>query len=199
LQIESREQTLYKAEQRMRALANSMKLHATHAEQGMRYFKIALDRKFNQGRRSQYVVASSLYLVCRIHKTSHMLIDFSDKLKINVFTLGQTFLKLRRVLSVNLPIIEPEIYIRRFAMELDFGAQTEKVAKDASRLVQRMDRDWLSSGRRPAGLCGAALFIASRMNNFDRRVKEIVYYVKVSDVTVKKRYRSLLTITNMGI
>jgi transcription factor IIIB subunit 2 len=121
-----------------------------------------------------------------------MLIDFSDKLKINVFTLGQTFLKLRRVLSVNLPIIEPEIYIRRFAMELDFGAQTEKVAKDASRLVQRMDRDWLSSGRRPAGLCGAALFIASRMNNFDRRVKEIVYYVKVSDATVKKRYESLI-------
>ena len=87
----------------------------------------------------------------------------------------------------NLPIIEPEIYIRRFAMELDFGPQTEKVAKDASRLVQRMDRDWMSSGRRPAGLCGAALFIASRMNNFDRRVKEIVYYVKVSDATVKKR------------
>ena len=117
-----------------------------------------------------------------------MLIDFSDKLKINVFTLGQTYLKLRRTLGLqNVPIIEPEIYIRRFAMELDFGPQTAKVAKDASRLVQRMDRDWMSSGRRPAGLCGAALFIASRMNNFDRRVKEIVYYVKVSDATVKKR------------
>ena len=157
----------------------------------LRYFKLALTYKFNQGRRSQYVIASCLYLVCRIQRTSHMLIDFSDKLKINLFTLGATYLKLVKILKmfeIEIPIIEPEIYIRRFAGELGFGPETEKVARDATRLVQRMDRDWLSSGRRPAGLCGAALFIASRMNNFRRSVREIVYFVKVSDATVKKRY-----------
>jgi len=121
-------------------------------------------------------------------KTSHMLIDFSDKLKINLFTLGGTYLKLVKTLRLTIPIIEPEIYLRRFARELGFGNETEKVARDAMRIVQRMDRDWLSSGRRPAGLCGAALFIASRMNNFRRSVREIVYFVKVSDATVKKRY-----------
>jgi transcription factor IIIB 90 kDa subunit len=166
-----------------------MRLHVSHAEMALRYFKLALEMKFNQGRRSQYVVASCLYIVCRMNKTSHMLIDFSDKLKINLFTLGGTYLKLRRALKIeSLPIIEPEIYIRRFARELNFGSEMERVAKDASRLVQRMDRDWMSSGRRPAGLCGAALFIASRMNNFRRSVREIVYFVKVSDATVKKRY-----------
>lgn len=159
----------------------------------LRYFKLALAHKFNQGRRSQYVVASCLYLVCRMEKTSHMLIDFSDKLKINLFTLGGTYLKLVKALKLEIPIIEPEIYIRRFARELNFGYEMEKVAKDATRLVQRMDRDWLSSGRRPAGLCGAALFIASRMNNFRRSVREIVYFVKVSDATVKKRYSTFLS------
>jgi transcription factor IIIB 90 kDa subunit len=185
---ESREQTIQKADLRTRSLAVAMGLHAGHVEQAMRYFKLALNQKFNQGRRSQYVVASCLYVACRMSKTSHMLIDFSDKLKINLFTLGATFLKLNRILDVKLPIIEPEIYIRRFARELGFGVETDTVAKDATRLVQRMDRDWLSSGRRPAGLCGAALFISSRMNNFRRSVREIVYFVKVSDATVKKRY-----------
>lgn len=184
---ESREQTIQKADLRIRSLAVGMGLHAGHSEMALRYFKLALAHKFNQGRRSQYVVASCLYLVCRVEKTSHMLIDFSDKLKINLFTLGATYLKLIRTLEIKIPIIEPEIYIRRFARELDFGNETEKVARDATRLVQRMDRDWLSSGRRPAGLCGAALFIASRMNNFRRSVREIVYFVKVSDVTVKNR------------
>jgi len=107
--------------------------------------------------------------------------------KCQYITLGATYLKLIWRLEIEIPIIEPEIYIRRFARELDFGNETEKVARDATRLVQRMDRDWLSSGRRPAGLCGAALFIASRMNNFRRSVREIVYFVKVSDVTVKNR------------
>jgi len=188
---ESREQTIQKAELRTRSLALGMGLHGGHAEMALRYFKLALTYKFNQGRRSQYVIASCLYLVCRIQRTSHMLIDFSDKLKINLFTLGATYLKLVKILKmfeIEIPIIEPEIYIRRFAGELGFGHETEKVARDATRLVQRMDRDWLSSGRRPAGLCGAALFIASRMNNFRRSVREIVYFVKVSDATVKKRY-----------
>jgi transcription factor IIIB 90 kDa subunit len=184
---ESREQTIQKAEMRTKSLAVGMGLHVGHAEMALRYFKLALTYKFNQGRRSQYVIASCLYLVCRIEKTSHMLIDFSDKLKINLFTLGATYLKLVKALKLEIPIIEPEIYLRRFARELGFGDETEKVARDATRLVQRMDRDWLSSGRRPAGLCGAALFIASRMNNFRRSVREIVYFVKVSDATVKKR------------
>jgi transcription factor IIIB subunit 2 len=191
---ESREQTIQKAEMRTRSLAVGMGLHAGHAEMALRYFKLALTYKFNQGRRSQYVVASCLYLVCRMEKTSHMLIDFSDKLKINLFTLGGTYLKLVKALNLEIPIIEPEIYLRRFARELGFGNETEKVARDATRLVQRMDRDWLSSGRRPAGLCGAALFIASRMNNFRRSVREIVYFVKVSDATVKKRYLLLLIV-----
>ena len=107
--------------------------------------------------------------------------------KCQYITLGATYLKLIWRLEIEIPIIEPEIYIRRFARELDFGNETEKVARDATRLVQRMDRDWLSSGRRPAGLCGAALFISSRMNNFRRSVREIVYFVKVSDVTIKNR------------
>lgn len=199
---ESREQTIQKAELRTRSLAVAMGLHSGHAESALRLFKMALSYKFNQGRRSQYVIASCLYLVCRREKTSHMLIDFSDKLKINLFTLGGTYLKLLKVLKIeNLPVIEPEIYIRRFARELGFGTEVDKVAKDATRLVQRMDRDWLSSGRRPSGLCGAALFIASRMNNFRRSVREIVYFVKVSDATVKKRYIHIIlsSVTNRRI
>jgi transcription factor IIIB 90 kDa subunit len=102
---ESREQTIQKADLRTRSLAVAMGLHAGHVEQAMRYFKLALNQKFNQGRRSQYVVASCLYVACRMSKTSHMLIDFSDKLKINLFTLGATFLKLNKILDVKLPII----------------------------------------------------------------------------------------------
>jgi transcription factor IIIB subunit 2 len=32
------------------------------------------------------------------------------------------------------------------------------------KLVQSMKRDWMQTGRRPAGICGAALFIASHIH-----------------------------------
>lgn len=61
------------------------------------------------------------------------------------------------------------------------------VAGDAVRIVQRMNRDWMTTGRRPAGVCGAALILAARMNNFRRTIREVVYVVKVTEITISQR------------
>lgn len=79
------------------------------------------------------------------------------------------------------------MYVHRFAKHLEFGDEQSKVAKDALRLIQRMDRDWMVQGRRPSGICGAALILAARMNNFRRSIREVVYIVKVADLTIQKR------------
>jgi len=133
-----------------------------------------------------------------------MLIDFSDLLQVsadsnflapslpslvqvNVFELGHTYLQLVQTLNLRLPLVDPSHYISRFAALLEFGDEIHKVATDAVRLVQRFDRDWMTKGRRPAGICGAALLLAARMNNFRRSVEEIVQVVKIADTTLKKR------------
>lgn len=105
----------------------------------------------------------------------------------NVFELGHTYLQLVRTLNLRLPPIDPSHHISRFAALLEFGDETPRVAVDATRLVARMDRDWLARGRRPSGICGAALLLAARMNNFRRSVAEIVQVVKIADSTVRKR------------
>ncbi len=75
----------------------------------------------------------------------------------------------------------------RFAEKLDFGEFTNKIAADATRLCQRMGRDWMVMGRRPSGICGACLLMAARMWNFRRTVREIVYVVKVTTHTIEQR------------
>jgi transcription factor IIIB subunit 2 len=134
------------------------------------------------------VVAVCLYVACRQKETrNYMLIDFSDLLQVNVFELGHTYLQLVQTLNLRLPLVDPSHYISRFAALLEFGDETHKVATDAVRLVQRFDRDWMTRGRRPAGICGAALLLAARMNNFRRSIEEIVQVVKIADTTLKKR------------
>lgn len=83
--------------------------------------------------------------------------------------------------------MDPSLYISRFAALLEFQDETQKVAHDATRLVQRFSRDWMDTGRRPAGICGACLLLAARMNNFRRSVEEIVQVVKIADTTLRKR------------
>ena len=50
---------------------------------------------------------------------------------------------------------DPCLYIHRFAHKLEFNDKVQDVSVTALRLVSRMKRDWISAGRRPAGLCGA--------------------------------------------
>jgi transcription factor IIIB 90 kDa subunit len=76
----------------------------------------------------------------------------------NVYALGATFIRLVATLKLHwqeLPMAEPTLYIVRFANKLDFEDKTADVIKDTTRLVSRMDRDWIINGRRPAGICAA--------------------------------------------
>lgn len=57
----------------------------------------------------------------------------------------------------------------------------------ALRIVSRMQRDWIVSGRRPSGICAAALLIAARSNGFPRTQAEIVKVMRVCGHTVRLR------------
>ena len=75
----------------------------------------------------------------------------------------------------------------RFAQNLDFGEKTHEVTLTALRLSQRMNRDWMATGIRPSGFCGAALLVAARMYNFERSFYDIVKVAKIGKTTLRKR------------
>ncbi|XP_074182864.1 transcription factor IIIB 90 kDa subunit isoform X1 [Rhinolophus sinicus] len=148
---------------------------------------MAVSKHLTRGRKMAHVIAACLYLVCRTEGTPHMLLDLSDLLQVNVYVLGKTFLLLARELCINAPAIDPCLYIPRFAHLLEFGDRNHEVSMTALRLLQRMKRDWMHTGRRPSGLCGAALLVAARMHDFRRTVKEVISVVKVCESTLRKR------------
>lgn len=116
-----------------------------------------------------------------------MLIDFSDIMQIDVYELGRTYLRLSQALCINIPAMDPCLYVMRFAHKLEFDDKTHEVSMTALRLVSRMKKDWIHFGRRPSGLCGAALLIASRLHNFSRSVSDVIKVVKVHESTLRKR------------
>ena len=61
------------------------------------------------------------------------------------------------------------------------------VAATALRLVSSMKRDWIQTGRRPAGVCGAALYLAARMHGHKVTKREILALLHVGETTVDKR------------
>ena len=168
----------------------TLALSERHIEGAIRWFRLAAQRNFTQGRRLPTVTGACLYIVCRKEKTPRLLIDFADALgHRDVYELGHTYMQLCRVLNQHLPVIEPELFIRRFVGKLEFEEKANQVYNTAVRIVQRMCRDWIQLGRRPSGICGAALMIAARVHGFRRTQQEILQVVRVCEITLRQRLK----------
>ncbi len=191
---DSHEKTLNRGRSEINELADRLSIRPREdiAASAHRLYKLAVQRNFTRGRRTQQVAAACLYTICRQEQKPYMLIDFSDCIQANVYLLGAVFLQLIQLLRLEShPIIsrpiDPSLYIHRFADRMNFGKSMHAVANTALRLVASMKRDWMQTGRRPAGICGAALFIASHMHGFRRKKSDIVSVVHVCEATIKKR------------
>ncbi|EDV19499.1 uncharacterized protein TRIADDRAFT_62066 [Trichoplax adhaerens] len=181
---ESREITLQNGKKRLTQLGQQLKLNQNCIDMGYRFFKMAVNKRLTRGRKTSHVVAACLYIVCRVED---MLLDFSDILQVNVYVLGKTYLRITAALSINIPAIDPCLYIHRFANKLEFGDKTHDVCMMALRLVARMKRDWMHHGRRPSGLCGAGLLVSARLHGYNRTKKQIIRVVRVCEATLRKR------------
>lgn len=189
---ESREITLENAKRRIKSIGQQLRLNNHCVTTAFNFYKMALSRRLTYGRRQNNVYAACLYMTCRIEGTSHMLLDLSDVTQVNIFELGKTYLKLSNALCINIPPIDPCIYIIRFSNRLHklIGTDASKVRDielTALRLVQRMKRDWIHTGRRPSGLCGAALLVACRLNGIHCNIRDIIKIVQVCETTIRKR------------
>ncbi|XP_034659868.1 transcription factor IIIB 90 kDa subunit [Drosophila subobscura] len=184
---ESREVTIKKAKKDITLLCQQLQLSQHYADTALNFFKMALSRHLTRGRKSTHIYAACVYMTCRTEGTSHLLIDISDVQQICSYELGRTYLKLSHALCINIPSVDPCLYIMRFANRLQLGAKTHEVSMTALRIVQRMKKDCMHSGRRPTGLCGAALLIAARMHDFSRTMVDVIGVVKIHESTLRKR------------
>lgn len=185
---DSREVTLQRAKKRISALTTKLGLGNHGVGLANEFFKMCLARGLCRGRKSSHLIGACVYMACRQEKTPYMLLDVSDAAEIDVFDLGRTFLRICTALNITtMNIIDPSIYILHFSHKLQLGDKTHDVSNTASRLVERMKKDWMHTGRRPSGICGAALLIAARFHNFNRTIQDVVKVVRVHESTVRKR------------
>ncbi|KAF5462797.1 hypothetical protein F2P56_018774 [Juglans regia] len=136
------------------------------------FYQIAVERNFTRGRRTEQVAAACLYIACR-------------------YVLGAVFLQLCQLLSLGehptiVKPVDPSLYIPRFAEKL-LKERNMKVCGTALHIIASMKRDWIQTGRKPSGLCGAALYISALSHGYRFSKSDIVKIVHICEVTLTKR------------
>ncbi|PWZ15424.1 Transcription factor IIIB subunit [Zea mays] len=106
--------------------------------------------------------------------------DFSNFSCQANYVLGAVFLQLCQVLQlaehpVVQKLVDPSLFIHRFT-KLLLGRRNNDVSDTALCIVASMKRDWMQAGtgRKPSGLCGAALYIAALSHGCNYTKADIV-------------------------
>ncbi|XP_030971582.1 transcription factor IIIB 60 kDa subunit-like isoform X3 [Quercus lobata] len=161
------------------------------------FYQIAVERNFTRGRKTDQVAAACLYIACRVAKDPKpfLLIDFSEYLSINVYVLGAVFLQLCQLLSLGehptiIKPVDPSLYISRFTEKL-LKQRNMKVSQTALYLIARMKRDWMQTGRKPSGLCGAALYISALSHGYSFSKTDIIEELTKNAVELKESVPSV--------
>ncbi|KAG7639767.1 Cyclin-like superfamily [Arabidopsis thaliana x Arabidopsis arenosa] len=156
------------------------------------FFRIALDHNFTKGRSRELVFSSCLYLTCRQFKLAVLLIDFSSYLRVSVYDLGSVYLQLCDMLYITEnhnyeKLVDPSIFIPRFSNMLLKGAHNNKLVLTATHIIASMKRDWMQTGRKPSGICGAALYTAALSHGIKCSKTDILNIVHICEATLTKR------------
>eukprot|EP00485_Elphidium_margaritaceum_P019945 CAMPEP_0202729374 /NCGR_PEP_ID=MMETSP1385-20130828/186101_1 /ASSEMBLY_ACC=CAM_ASM_000861 /TAXON_ID=933848 /ORGANISM="Elphidium margaritaceum" /LENGTH=940 /DNA_ID=CAMNT_0049395635 /DNA_START=25 /DNA_END=2845 /DNA_ORIENTATION=+ len=161
----------------------------------LRIWRLCYEQRLTRGYDRDQLAAILFYMACRQLKPPlpYLLIDLAAIIQVNVFKLAKKFGKLCKDIPIAIETLsDPSIYISRFVNMLEFGDKTNVVTDTASKVVLQMKKDWITTGRRPAGVCGAAIFIAARIHGFIRTETEIVNVVGLSEGTLRKRIKEFL-------
>ena len=73
---------------------------------------------------------------------------------------------------------------------MGFSAETQTKAIE---ILEQAESSQLTSGRGPTGLAAAALYVASLITGEKRTQREIANVVGVTEVTIRNRYKEIIT------
>lgn len=186
---ESRFITLSNARRAIQQVASTLKLPLLFVDRAHNLYRLALQSHFMFGRQQTHVVATCLYTICRLEKSPNLLIDFADALQVNVYVLGKTFLQFIKVIKLQqqLQIIDPCLYLHRYACRFNLGDKLNSITTMSLRIITRMKKDWIITGRRPDSICAVALTISMRCHGIVKTQTEIARTFRIQVTTLHQR------------
>eukprot|EP00486_Rosalina_sp_Unknown_P004265 CAMPEP_0201570520 /NCGR_PEP_ID=MMETSP0190_2-20130828/12817_1 /ASSEMBLY_ACC=CAM_ASM_000263 /TAXON_ID=37353 /ORGANISM="Rosalina sp." /LENGTH=529 /DNA_ID=CAMNT_0047994141 /DNA_START=105 /DNA_END=1691 /DNA_ORIENTATION=- len=158
-------------------------------------WKICFEKKLTRGYEGEQLAAILFYMACRKLEPPlpYLLLDFSLVLEINVYKLAKKFHKLCQDIPIDMQSnTDLTTYIPRFVNMMEFGDKEDLITNTACKFAHQMKNDWITTGRRPSGVCGACIFMAAKIHGFHRSVDQIISYVNLSKTTIKKRVNEFL-------
>ena len=136
------------------------------------------------------MAAASIYLACRKCGTSKSMREISDVSGLPKPTIAKYYrLILKDVEQEHVPLHPLQGYISKLVNKAELDP---KIQLCAIRMANQINDTKLTSGKSPAGIAAAFVYISSVMLGEKIPQREIAEYADVTEVTIRNRTREIL-------
>jgi transcription initiation factor TFIIB len=159
-------------------------------------YRKALITKLVRGRSIESVVAASIYLACRIHRIPRPLDEIVAETNVDRKKVGYAVRLVVSRVNVNVPLPSAKDLIPRLSSDLMLEGRT---VKKATEIINQAKERYVTIGKAPGGIAGAALYIAGILEDDRRTQREIAQASRVTEVTIRNRYKELVRVLGITI
>lgn len=157
-------------------------------EQAAFIYRKAVREKMCRGISINILAAASLYTAFRITETPKSLNEIADHSQYTSKAIAREYRKLVTRLGIRIPVSKPHAMVTNIAAKVGMKESTRRMALE---FLDEAKRLRLTSGRGPAGLAAAALYIAGQLNDDMRSQVILAKASGVTEVTIRNRYKDM--------
>jgi transcription initiation factor TFIIB len=183
------ERNLRLAMAELRRVASFLSLPSVVRDEASRVYNFVLQRGLVRGRSMESVIAACIYAACRSYNIPRTLDEIAAASDVERKEIGRTYRFIVRKLKIKVTPSSPKDYISRFSSILHLSPKTQN---EALKILKRADISELTSGRGPAGIAAAALYVAALMNDEKKTQREVADVAGITEVTIRNRYKELI-------
>ena len=176
-------------------MASALGLPQPVRETASAIYRRALSADLLRGRSIEGMASAALYAASRFERVSRSIEEVTKVSRVEGLEIERAQRYLVRELELGVPPAHPGEYVGRFASELDCGEATERLARE---LIETVVDAGVHSGKSPVGIAASALYAAGRLNDEGMTQAEVSEATDVSKVTIRNRYREVLSVAEIG-
>ena len=183
------ERNLRLAMAELRRVASFLSLPNVVRDEAARIYNFVLQRGLVRGRSMESVIASCIYAACRSYSIPRTLDEIANASDVERKEIGRTYRFIMRKIGIKVKPSSPKDYISRFASVLHLSPKTQN---QALKILKKANISELTSGRGPAGIAAAALYVSALLNDEKKTQREVADVAGITEVTIRNRYKELI-------
>jgi len=170
-------------------LADKLHVPKSVKDEAAMIYRKALGEGLVRGRSINSIVAASLYAACRFTETSRNLKEILKASSRDRKEVTRCYRLILRELDLKMPIDDPVKCIPKIASKAGLDQKTQN---KAIKILHEAKKVKAVTGKEPAGMAAAALYIAAFLNAEKITQTHLAEAAGVTEVTVRNRYKKLV-------